>query len=185
MSCETLLQRISAYIDSEVRPEEREEIEAHLATCERCARMAQEFRNLDDLAALEKAPPVRGEEWTQVLQGVFERASRIRASRRAPQGILESLRLRLASLDWPRAVAVAAVLLVSLIAARFAFLGSSAPQPRTAEKPRAEPRKDASGFEEPGAPRRTEDFAEQRAGPAPEIVVDPEDGTVHLIYRDF
>lgn len=185
MSCEALLKKISAYIDSEIRAEDRDVIEAHLAACEHCARMAQEFRSLDDLAASEKVPPVRGEEWTRLLESVLERARRAREAELVSRGIRGALgriaesfaaRRVFARAAW--ALAAAAVLVVSLFAARLAFRPSSELEPRTAGGSK-------SPEEAPASQKRTEDFAEQRAGPAPEIVVDPEDGTVHLIYRDF
>ena len=64
-SCHSLVWKIGPYVDGELCREECDEVEAHLAGCQDCAKTAREFRQLDQLAQ-EKVPPVSGEEWSKL-----------------------------------------------------------------------------------------------------------------------
>jgi anti-sigma factor (TIGR02949 family) len=44
VSCGEVLDRLSAYLDGELSPEDRERIEGHLRGCDGCARFGGEFR---------------------------------------------------------------------------------------------------------------------------------------------
>ena len=44
ISCGEVLDQLSAYLDGELGPEERDRIEAHLRGCDGCARFGGEFR---------------------------------------------------------------------------------------------------------------------------------------------
>ncbi len=51
MKCEQVREQLSAYLDSELAREEREEIAVHLATCRECSEEAIELCRFDALIA--------------------------------------------------------------------------------------------------------------------------------------
>lgn len=195
MTCDGILKKLSAYVDGEIGSGERAEIESHLALCERCARAAREFRRLDELASAESVPAVAAEEWARLEARVLEMARRAQSGGPARPRILEAARLVAGSLRSRRtfapaaaALAAAALLLLSVVAVRWISRGAPPGDPRTAE--RSAPRAGPAEGSEPAEPKalergKLEDYANHRSGPEPEIVVDPDDGAVHLIYEDF
>src|SRR5689334_15662810 len=51
MNCEQVREQLSAYLDSELAREEREEMAIHLATCKECSEEVIELRRFDALIA--------------------------------------------------------------------------------------------------------------------------------------
>lgn len=68
--CLTLAERIGAFVDGELSTPEQTAIETHLSTCKACEQMAVEFRQLDALAARDKAPEVSPREWSDLWSAV-------------------------------------------------------------------------------------------------------------------
>ena len=73
-SCKALEPKISAYVDGEIPSPDREEVEAHLARCESCARMATGFRELHLLAGSQSIPAVAPGEWGLLRETLHRRA---------------------------------------------------------------------------------------------------------------
>jgi len=46
LSCGQVLERLSDYLDDDLSPADREQLEAHLRGCDRCARFGGEFRTV-------------------------------------------------------------------------------------------------------------------------------------------
>jgi anti-sigma factor RsiW len=100
-ACKALGPRIGAHVDGELPPAERAEVEAHLARCEDCARLAGEIREVDRLAASQVVPPVASAEWALLRERLLHRID-------APGGrIIQGPALR----RWALAAAAAAVLI--------------------------------------------------------------------------
>lgn len=194
MTCDGILKKLSAYVDGEIGSGDRAGIESHLAVCERCSRAVREFRRLDDLVSAESVPPVAADEWARRHARVLEGARLARSDAPLPARILDAARLAARSLRSPRsfapaaALAAAAILLLSVVAVRWIARESPPADRRTAE--RSAPRGGPLEVPDPAKPGalesgKLEDYANHRSGPEPEIVVDPEDGAVHIIYEDF
>jgi anti-sigma factor RsiW len=55
VSCQTVLQELSNFIDQEIDPALRAEIEAHLKTCHRCSLLHDSLRKIVVIVADERA----------------------------------------------------------------------------------------------------------------------------------
>ena len=73
-SCKAVEPKISAYVDGEIPVALREEVEAHLARCEGCARMAASFREIHLLASSQAIPAVAPAEWALFRDDLQRRA---------------------------------------------------------------------------------------------------------------
>jgi anti-sigma factor RsiW len=102
-------ERLSAYLDGELPEAEARAIEAHLASCERCAADLEALRQLEELTRGLAAPPVDEAEWSARWEGVAARVHR-----RAPAARASRLRrvVRLALV--PAAAAALIALAVGL-----------------------------------------------------------------------
>ena len=68
---------VGPYLDGELPDGERRGVEDHLESCTPCRRLADQFRDLDQLArSTLETPRVSAEEWGTVWQTVQQRASR-------------------------------------------------------------------------------------------------------------
>jgi len=71
-----IIDRLSEYIDGDLSPDERAEVEAHLATCAACREIVEDLRTIASTAArLPGALPDR-ELWNGVALRIAERAAR-------------------------------------------------------------------------------------------------------------
>ena len=70
MSDDRWMDRLSEYLDGELAPEERRELEAHLARCATCKRTLEDLRAVvARAAALEDRPPA-ADLWPAVARGI-------------------------------------------------------------------------------------------------------------------
>lgn len=76
-------ERLSGYLDGELREDEARAIEAHLATCERCAAELEALRQLAELTAGLSAPRVEEPQWARTWDAVAARVRRAAPRRRA------------------------------------------------------------------------------------------------------
>src|SRR5215211_4896815 len=72
--CDDIELLISKYVDGEATPEEREEVDAHIAACDACACTLTSFM---ETAALFNASPLRQPD-SQVRTGVFSEIARLK-----------------------------------------------------------------------------------------------------------
>jgi anti-sigma factor RsiW len=190
MTCEKFLPKIGAFVDGELNAAEREEIEAHILSCEACTREAENVQWLERLAGVERVPSVSGAEWTRVLEGVMGRArgtgtpggsgARLRSLRGGRTGFLVP------------ALALAAALLLGLCTFWWAYGGRQGQPNEVASGPKA-PSPAASPVEESATPTDGEapgsGFADRGVqflrGSEPQIHEDGKGGATHLIYTDF
>jgi anti-sigma factor RsiW len=119
---------LSSYLDGELTPGERLDVEAHLADCPRCRALLEEFRALVD-----EAPALRvdGEPAADLWPGIRERL-RPRSSRR------RGLRALVPG-TWPERSAwlrpaMAAAALVLVVAAALVLLSRGEPSPSPARR---------------------------------------------------
>jgi anti-sigma factor RsiW len=184
MSCKSVLWKISAFVDGELPPQERAAVEAHFEVCRDCAQAAEEYKLIDEIAAGEHVPHVRGEEWAGVWDGVLARRSSTVLEGDPAE---ESPRQRILELPWVPAAwkarnvpnlrtvlplaAAALLVLAGLLAVRVWWRPSFESPPGSGVV--VEPKED-------DVPT-----AEHESGPQPEIEFDEEDGSTHLKYKDF
>jgi anti-sigma factor RsiW len=157
-SCKTLEPKLSAYVDGELPLSEREDVEAHLARCGDCARMAAVFRGIDARTAGLPVPRPTPAEWAALRDGISRRAAE-----EAGRGVVLARVFRW----WPAAAAALVVLGLALLLGRLGGEGGRAPVAG----------KDGS--------RAVENFAEWRSGAAAEVKLDEENDTLYLKYQDF
>lgn len=83
MNCSEVKERISAYYDGELPADSRTAVEAHLATCEDCARELEKFRQLSDLSKELTHPEAPAHIWRQLEEqlGLDDRARSKRPAR--------------------------------------------------------------------------------------------------------
>ena len=176
MSCKNIHCKLGAYVDGELPPEEREEVEAHTASCASCAQLADQMRRLDELAASDTVPTVSGVEWASLWEGILAR--REAALPEAPPVRGTILRIPDFLGLWTRgarrvlvpfAAAAALILAVYLVISGVSSKPALSPD-RVGSSPQVE--KDG-------------DFAEHVSGPAPEIQIDPDGEITSLIYSNF
>lgn len=197
MSCKDRIEHVSAYVDGELTGAPRDAVEAHLETCGECARSAEEFRRLDDLAHRDPVPPVRGEEWAGVLRRVLAEGSRPEAARWAeadldrPFQVIAAggsgaersagTRARRWTRRGPVALAVAAALVVGAAALTIVLSPSEArrpgPETTTAVSPDSRETPVSPGPSSGPDARETEpdDYANRSTPPQPEIEEEPRD----------
>ena len=82
LTCYLTRRRIGAYLDEALDPQTSRSTAAHLATCARCQREAEEFRRLHSLLRRNLAPAEP--DWTGFWQGVVRGIEDQRAARPAP-----------------------------------------------------------------------------------------------------
>ncbi len=106
MNCDTFDERLSDYLEGELSPNDRRALEAHLASCLRCAALARDLEGIR--AAANVLPELRPSR--DLWDGIAERieAPVMPLVQRAPAVVLPSMRRR--SLDRLRLAAVAAAL---------------------------------------------------------------------------
>lgn len=73
MTCKDCVRNVGPYVDGELALRERNEVEAHIGQCRDCRELAEEFRNLDRLAARAAVPAVSEDEWSSVLAAATRR----------------------------------------------------------------------------------------------------------------
>lgn len=103
MNCSGVQERLSAYHDSELSPEEAAQVAAHLAGCASCAEELASFEQLSGLSQRLTDPPVPARLWEE-LESKLRRTSR-------PATILDRLAWNLVP---GRLVALAATILVAV-----------------------------------------------------------------------
>ena len=67
-------ERLSAYLDGELRGAEAQAVEAHLADCQACADEVAALRAVDELVAGVEAPAVSDEEWGTAWDAIAARS---------------------------------------------------------------------------------------------------------------
>jgi anti-sigma factor RsiW len=70
MACKDIVWKIGPFIDGELPASEQGEVETHLGSCADCRETAMAFRHLDEVAGRQEVPPVSGQEWTRLWEGV-------------------------------------------------------------------------------------------------------------------
>ena len=72
--CEPFLERLSAYIDGELPPDDLREVEGHLSSCSRCRALLDELKAADSLVRMElDAESIDGERGERAVAGTLER----------------------------------------------------------------------------------------------------------------
>jgi len=112
--CDKIKDRLSAYLDGELSPEEMAEIAAHLETCRDCSALLEKMRRLDDMA--EKAVPEFDDEMMDSLTGRI-----MDGIDAAPASTGETASEPKVIPIWYRYVAVAASIVIVFLAGRMAF----------------------------------------------------------------
>ncbi len=162
--CKSVVWKIGPFVDGELPPTEREEVEAHLRSCTDCVEMAMEFRALDAHAARDKVPPVSGEEWARLWEGIRSRSETPGEDRAVV--VARSLRMR----KWLMPLLAAAAMLVAGV-----FAGWIVVHPQRGGQ--------GIGTEHTTPPGKLEDSAELLSGHKPGISVD--DDVVFIDYSRF
>lgn len=75
-ACEQIEPMLSAYLDDELDPQERAEVERHLDRCAGCARELDELRGVVHAAEELAAPSVDDAAWDAFLDKVYNRLER-------------------------------------------------------------------------------------------------------------
>jgi len=115
--CDRLEEMVSGYVDEQLSDEEARILESHLASCERCRDLVDDYRSVDELAEKGAAPEIRQEEWDERWRAIAEAIPHTRPSK-APR----------ISRFWPL-VWVAAAAGVALILWAFHSFGPGDVQP--------------------------------------------------------
>ncbi len=108
VACKDIVWKIGPFVDGELPTDERAAVEEHMVNCNDCVQMAINFRQLDALAAKDSVPPVTGEEWSRLWQGVMAR----------PHEPIKS-----EAISWPRPSSFKYWIVPSLSAAAAALIG--------------------------------------------------------------
>ncbi len=128
MNCKEICELLTAYLDGEVTPEEKANIEAHLPGCPQCR------AELEELSATQVS--LRG-----VLKSIAEEVSlspevweKVRARLDTKGSWLDRLHRLLTSRTWQVATVTAAVVVIAVVAAiwQFGGVGQAPPIPATA-----------------------------------------------------
>jgi anti-sigma factor RsiW len=179
MSCKNIHCKLGAYVDGELPPEEREEVEAHTTNCASCAQMADQMRRLDELAANDTVPPVSGVEWASLWESILARREEALPEARPVRGTI--LRIPAFLGLWTQG---ARRVLVPLAAAAALVLAAYLVISGISSKPAVSPEKVA------GSPQAEQDvdfadYTKHVSGPTPEIQIDPDGEIINLIYSNF
>lgn len=112
--CDKIRNKLSAYLDGELSPEEMAEVAAHLETCPDCSALLEKMRKIDEMA--ETAIPDFDDKLMDSLTG------RIMDSIKESKPIAEENRPKSRVIPiWYRYVAVAASIVIVFLAGRMAF----------------------------------------------------------------
>jgi len=112
--CDKIKDKLSAYLDGELSPDEMAEVAAHLETCPNCSALLEKMRRVDEMA--ETAVPDFDDNLMDTLAG------RIMAGIDKPKPAAEESRPSPRVIPvWYRYVAVAASIVIVFLAGRMAF----------------------------------------------------------------
>ncbi len=76
MKCEEIKPYLSAYLDGEIEPDKKLEIERHLSDCEACRKEYQSFAKLKEVTDRMKFADLSDQLWAGYWKGIYRRVER-------------------------------------------------------------------------------------------------------------